>query len=252
MDPYIRTVADWIQQSKSTVVFTGAGISTESGIPDFRSPGGVWTKYRTVYIDEFMESETARHEYWVQKAEAHQQFKDAAPNVGHQVIARWEASQTIRGVITQNIDGLHQIAGNQEVLELHGTAREIVCMDCRHRFAVQPLVDQFLNSSQVPLCQHCETGRLKHATVSFGQMLPEDILQLALGWCATADVVISIGSSLVVYPAADLPAHGKRNGAKLVIVNRDETGLDSVADVVLNGSCGEILAKIDQALPIET
>ncbi|MEW4452899.1 NAD-dependent deacylase [Bremerella sp. JC817] len=243
----IQLAALWLRKAKSAVVFTGAGISTESGIPDFRSPGGVWTKYRTVYFDEFCQSAEARHEYWTQKAESHKQFAAADPNIGHQIIAKWEEQGTIRGVITQNIDGLHQIAGSRDVLELHGTAREVGCLDCQARFPVDPFVDQFLETNEVPPCPDCG-GRLKHATVSFGQSLPELVLHRAHRWCLEADVILTIGSSLVVYPAAGLPEAGKQNGAKLIVVNRDETGLDSIADMTIPGSCGEALAAMDAAL----
>ncbi|WP_158545322.1 SIR2 family NAD-dependent protein deacylase [Bremerella cremea] len=248
MSSDLQLVSLWLRKAKSAVVFTGAGISTESGIPDFRSPGGVWTKYRTVYFDEFCRSAEARHEYWSQKSEAHTEFAAAVPNVGHHTIAQWEASGLIRGVITQNIDGLHQIAGSQDVLELHGTAREVSCLDCDARFPVAPFVEQFRTTNQVPLCPKCGDGRLKHATVSFGQSLPEKVFERAHHWCQEADLVISVGSSLVVYPAAGLPELAKRNRAKLVIINRDETGLDSMADMLVDGSCGEALAAIHAAL----
>src|SRR3954469_1262558 len=140
----IANVARWLASSRSAVVLTGAGISTESGIPDFRSPGGVWSKYRTVYFDEFLDSSDARHEYWRQKSEMHRDFASAAPNAGHRVLARWEAAARTRGVITQNIDGLHQLAGSRKVLEQHGTARQAPCLDCRARSEIGPLGDQFL------------------------------------------------------------------------------------------------------------
>lgn len=244
----IQLTALWLRRAKSVAVFTGAGISTESGIPDFRSPGGVWSKYRTVYFDEFCESPAARHEYWTQKTEAHVEFAAAEPNIGHQTIAKWEEEERIRGVITQNIDGLHKLAGSREVLELHGTARDVTCLDCNARFPVDPFVEQFRATSAVPPCPDCGDGRLKHATVSFGQMLPEQTLRRAQRWCEEADLVISVGSSLVVYPAAGLPELAKRRGAKLVIINRDETGLDAIADMLIEGSCGEALAAIDAAL----
>lgn len=248
MSSDIELTANWLRRAKSAVVFTGAGISTESGIPDFRSPGGVWSKYRTVYFDEFCESDEARHEYWKQKTEAHVEFAAAEPNIGHKTIAKWEEQGTIRGVITQNIDGLHQIAGSRDVLELHGTAREVTCLDCQWRSSVDPFVEQFRATQQVPLCPECGDGRLKHATISFGQMLSEETLNRAHRWCLEADVVIAVGSSLVVYPAAGLPEAGKRHGAKLVIINCDETGLDAIADVLISGSCGEALAGIDTTI----
>jgi NAD-dependent deacetylase len=247
VDSQIELVANWLDTSQSAVVLTGAGISTESGIPDFRSPGGVWSKYRTVYFDEFLESADARHEYWRQKSEMHREFADARPNVGHQVLARWEAAGRIRGVITQNIDGLHQMAGSGSVLELHGTARQAACLDCRARYEIGPLVEQFLTQNRVPDCQACG-GRLKHATISFGQTLPADVLMEANRWSREADLMLAIGSSLVVTPAADLPRTAKRHGARLVIINRDPTPLNSVADAIFTKSIGEVLTSIDTAL----
>jgi len=221
-------------------------MSTESGIPDFRSPGGIWTKYRTVYYDEFLESAEARYEYWRQKAEGQRDFADAKPNAGHQVIAQWEARGLIRGVVTQNIDGLHRIAGNQNVLELHGTAREIMCLDCRARYDAESMVREFLSTDRVPLCRECTDGRLKHATISFGQELPGQVLQEAVDWCRKSELLFAIGSSLVVTPAADLPALTKDHGGRLVIINRDPTPLDGVADEVIHASIGETLTAIDR------
>ncbi len=148
-------IASWLSNAKKPVVFTGAGLSTESGIPDFRSPGGIWTKYRTVYYDEFLESAQARHEYWRQKAEGHRDFAAAKPNAGHHVIAQWESRDLIRGVVTQNIDGLHQIAGNQNVLELHGTAREIMCLDCTGTFTLSTIRSALDLPSVRPLLPSC-------------------------------------------------------------------------------------------------
>jgi NAD-dependent deacetylase len=243
----INRVADWLASAQSAVVLTGAGISTESGIPDFRSPGGVWSKYRTVYFDEFLTSPAGRHEYWRQKCEMHREFADAQPNVGHQVLARWETAGRIRGVITQNIDGLHQLAGSRRVLELHGTARQAACLDCAACYDIGPLVEQFLTQNHVPDCPACG-GRLKHATISFGQMLPADVLMEATRWSREADLMLAIGSSLVVTPAADLPRIAKENGARLVILNRDPTPLDAIADVVLNAPIGETLSAIHSEL----
>ena len=238
-------IAAWLKDAGSAVVFTGAGISTESGVPDFRSPGGIWSKYRTVYYDEFMASSSARLEYWRQKSIGHRDFAGAAPNSGHEVIAKWQREGRIHGVITQNIDGLHQIAGNQNVLELHGTARRIRCQDCGAEYGADPLVAEFLETGRVPACRQCAEGRLKHATVSFGQSLPGDVLEQAVSWCERADLLFAIGSSLVVSPAADLPALTKRCGGRLVIINRDETPLDEVADEVVRESIGEVLTAID-------
>lgn len=240
-----RRIAQWLAEATQAVVFTGAGISTESGIPDFRSPGGVWSKYRQVYFDEFMADADARHEYWRQKCEGFAEFHAAQPNPGHQVIADWERRGLIRGVITQNIDGLHQLAGNRQVLEVHGTVRRVTCLDCGAEFPAEPLVREFLATDQVPLCQACGDGRLKHATISFGQMLPPDVLQHAFQWCRSSSLTLAIGSSLVVTPAAEIPLVTKRHGGRLVIINRDPTPLDDVADLCLATSIGETLAAID-------
>ncbi|MGD9633852.1 MAG: NAD-dependent deacetylase [Pirellulales bacterium] len=245
-DHTIERVARWLAEARSAVAFTGAGISTESGIPDFRSPGGVWSKYRTVYFDEFLESADARHEYWRQKCEAHREFAAAGPNAGHRALAEWETAGRIRGVITQNIDELHQRAGSRNVLELHGTARRAACLDCSARFDIEPLVAKFLADNRVPPCPACG-GRLKHATISFGQSLPADVLMSANRWSREADLFLAIGSSLVVTPAADLPRHAKERGARLVIINRDPTPLDRMADATLGGSIGEVLSAIATA-----
>lgn len=242
----IAAVAKWLSTARSAVAFTGAGISTESGIPDFRSPGGVWSKYRTVYFDEFLESAEARHEYWRQKCEAHREFAAAGPNAGHRVLAEWESAGRIRGVITQNIDELHQQAGSRNVLELHGTARRAACLDCSARFDIEPFVAQFLAENRVPDCPECG-GRLKHATISFGQSLPAEVLMNANRWSREADLFLAIGSSLVVTPAADLPRNAKERGARLVIINRDPTPLDYLADATLSGSIGAVLTAIAAA-----
>jgi len=247
MNPEVTTrIAVWLAQAEKPIVFTGAGISTESGIPDFRSPGGIWSKYRTVYYDEFLASADARLEYWRQKSIGHRDFADAQPNAGHRVIAGWEAAGKIHGVITQNIDGLHQIAGNQNVLELHGTARQILCQDCGARFDTDPLVAEFLATECVPACTQCVDGRLKHATISFGQALPSDVLEKAVELCQQTDLLLAIGSSLVVSPAADLPTITKKHGGRLVIINRDSTPMDAIADEVVHESIGPTLTAIDR------
>jgi NAD-dependent deacetylase len=242
-DETIDRVAGWLSAANSAVAFTGAGISTESGIRDFRSPGGVWSKYRTVYFEEFLASAEARHEYWRQKCEMHQEFGAAEPNAGHRVLAEWEATGRIRGVITQNIDELHQLAGSQRVLELHGTARRAACLNCEARYDIEPLVAKFLASDAVPTCVACG-GILKHATVSFGQPLPAEVFMEAARWSRSADLFLAIGSSLVVAPAADLPQLAKERGARLVIINREPTPLDAIADARLTGSIGEVLTTI--------
>jgi NAD-dependent deacetylase len=244
-----RQIADWLSSARSAVAFTGAGISTESGIPDFRSPGGIWARSQPVYFDEFLRRPEARYEYWRQKAVSHRDFENSQPNIAHTLLAAWEATGRIRGVITQNIDGLHQIAGSKTVWELHGTARQVGCLDCLARYDAGPMVELFLAEDRVPICPHCG-GRLKHATISFGQSLPVDVLQAASKASRKSDLFLAIGSSLVVTPAADLPALAKRNGAKLVIINRDPTPLDRMADVVVNAAIGETFRAIAETLPM--
>ncbi len=247
-DYTIERVARWLAEARRAVVFTGAGMSTESGIPDFRSPGGVWARNTPVYYDEFLRSSEARFEYWRQKAEAAADFERAEPNVGHRTIARWEAERRVLGVVTQNIDGLHQRAGSERVLELHGTVRWIVCVDCRARFEPLPLMAWFREHQQVPACAACGVGRLKSATVSFGQALPEDVLEESVQWARECDLFLAIGSSLVVQPAAGLPKLAQASGAKLVIINRDPTELDALADAVIAEPIGAVLTAIDAAL----
>lgn len=243
-----QTVARWLAEAAGAVAFTGAGVSTESGIPDFRSPGGVWAKYQPVYFQDFLASAEARHEYWRQKSEAHLDFAEAKPNLGHQTLARWETAARLSGVITQNIDGLHQRAGNRNVLELHGTAREIGCLDCLSRCDAGPMVEQFLATQAVPTCPQCGSAMMKHATISFGQALAPDVLQTAFAWTKRSRLFLAIGSSLVVEPAASLPRKAKEYGARLVIVNREPTPQDSLADLVIRRPIGETLAEIDREL----
>ena len=240
-------IAAWLAEARSAVAFTGAGISTESGIPDFRSPGGIWSQSTPVYYDEFLASADARYEYWRQKAIAHRDFADSEPNAGHRTLARWQQDGRLHGVITQNIDGLHQIAGSRDVVELHGTAREIACLDCSARYDAGPLVAEFLASDTTPQCAECG-GRLKHATISFGQSLDPQVLGQADQWCRSADLFLALGSSLVVEPAASLPRLAKAHGARLVIINRDPTDQDRSADAVLHESIGAALTAIDKLL----
>lgn len=237
----------WLMTSKSAVAFTGAGVSTESGIPDFRSPGGVWAKSQPVLFHDFIRYPESRFEYWRQKAESHEAMFRASPNATHKALARWEELGLLRGIITQNIDELHQRAGSQAVLELHGTAMKIGCLDCEVRFDADPMVRMFAETKVVPVCPTCQ-GMLKHATVSFGQSLPADVLQSAVKWAQEADVFLTLGSSLVVYPAAQLPEIAKKRGARLVIINREATPLDGIADLVIHAPLGEAIQAIEAAL----
>lgn len=241
-------VARWLSGARCAVAFTGAGISTESGIPDFRSPGGIWSRHRQILYDEFMRDPAARLEYWRQRCDPELDMSAAQPNIGHQVLARWEAAGRLHAVLTQNIDGLHQLAGSRCVVELHGTARQVKCQDCGSLYEARPLIEAFRATGRVPNCPTCTRGRLKLATISFGQPLDQDVLQEALAWAERTDLMLAIGSSLVVEPAANLPRLASKRGARLVIINREPTRLDAMADAVLRGSCGELLAGIARSL----
>jgi NAD-dependent deacetylase len=243
-----QSVADWLAEARAAVLFTGAGVSTESGIPDFRSPGGVWSRRQPILFDEYVRDPQAQIEYWRQRAETHVQFAAAQPNVAHRTFARWEEAGRIRGVITQNIDGLHQLAGSQNVLELHGTARQVACLDCATRYGADEMLRQFQESQSVPRCAQCG-GLTKHATISFGQSLAPDVLQTAIRWARGAELFLAIGSSLVVTPAAELPALAKESGARLVIINREPTPLDGMADLVIRGAIGAVIQEIDGLIP---
>lgn len=243
----IERIGAWLAEARHAVVFTGAGMSTESGIPDFRSPGGIWATSRPVYFDEFLASAAARYEYWRQKAVAHRDFSTCPPNVGHRLLAKWQRAGRIKAVITQNIDGLHQLAGSEGVIELHGTARQVVCLDCERRWEADPWVRRFLETDRVPECPDCG-GLVKFATISFGQSLDADVLQQAAEEAQAADLFLAMGSSLVVYPAAGLPALSRRAGARLAIINRDPTDEDRFADAVVHAGIGETLAALEEEL----
>ena len=235
-----QELVELLRQSPRVLAFTGAGISTESGIPDFRSPGGIWSQAKPVYYDQFLRSQTARNEYWRQKSVAHRDFAHAEPNAGHRVLAQWEEQGRLIGVITQNIDGLHQLAGSRRVLEVHGTAREVACVGCRRRWAAEVGLAWYAEQGMAPDCPDC--GRpLKHATISFGQPLDGEVLEAASDWASQCDLVLALGSSLVVQPAAGIPVLAQNFGARLVIINRDPTPLDHQADLVLRTPLGETL-----------
>jgi NAD-dependent deacetylase len=234
-----------IERSKRAVVFTGAGISTESGIPDFRSPGGVWSKNRVIYFDEFVRSRAARVEAWTRLFDGRGTLKKATPNAGHRAVSRLVETGKVTDVITQNIDGLHQASGvpPEKVIEVHGNATYAKCLSCgtRHEFdEIEPL---FQATKEPPSCKACG-GVVKSATISFGQAMPEEEMERAAEAALACDLFLAIGSSLVVYPAAGLPIAAKRGGAKLVILNRDPTELDHMADLVINAEIGPTLAKV--------
>jgi len=222
------------------VAFTGAGISTESGIPDFRSPGGIWSKNRTIYYDEFVASREARIEYWKQRVKLYDEFAHAEPNAGHLALAELERRGNIVAVVTQNIDGLHQLGGSRRVIELHGTARVIGCIECGKEWPPDEVHAWIEQGNEAPDCDECGAP-LKSKTISFGQAMPPVPMQEAAQLCRQADLLLAIGSSLVVEPAASFPRLAKQHGAKLVIINRTETPLDDYADLVIRESIGDTL-----------
>ena len=232
-----------LHESSRIVVFTGAGISTESGIPDFRSPGGLWTKYQPIEFQDFIASEEKRRESWRMKFATESVLADAKPNKGHQAVADLYQQGKLARVITQNIDGLHQISGipATKIVELHGNATYAKCLDCGKRYELAEIKRQFLQNEIPPVCNVCN-GFIKTATISFGQPMPVLEMQEAESETLNCDLFLAIGSSLVVYPAAGFPRLAKQNGSKLVIINRDETGLDDIADLVLHQETGISLA----------
>jgi NAD-dependent protein deacetylase/lipoamidase len=242
VDPQISELAQAIVQARRAVVFTGAGISTESGIPDFRSPGGIWTRMAPIDFSDFLASEEARRETWRRRFAMEETFRAAAPNRGHRAVAEFVRRGKAAAVITQNIDGLHQASGvaGDRVIELHGNSTYAHCLDCNTRYELDAVRAAFERDGNAPICDDCG-GFVKTATISFGQAMPVEAMRLAEIETLAADLFIVAGSSLVVYPAAGFPELAKRNGATLVIVNREPTGLDPIADLVLNRSIGETL-----------
>ena len=247
MQEKIETIAGWIVASKGVVVFVGAGMSTESGIPDFRSPGGVWDRYdpEDFQFQRFLIDERSRENYWKMATEMYDSMKDAKPNAGHLAIAELERLGKLDCLITQNIDGLHFKAGNsaQRVLELHGTAMAVACVSCGKRFEREPVQARIVSGEKAPRCEACG-GLLKPATIFFGQAMPEWETAEAYRRSEASDLFIVVGSSLVVHPAASMPVVAKRAGAKLVIINRDETPLDNLADMVVHGEAGKMTEAI--------
>ena len=228
----IERLAEVLRRAQAGVAFTGAGISTESGIPDFRSPGGVWSRHKPVMYDDFLRSRGERVRYWKMRAEIYRDFAAARPNDGHRALARLEEMGRIVAVVTQNIDGLHQDAGSGRVIELHGTSRVIACVLCRKEWPPHVVLAWIKAGDEAPQCDECG-GPLKSRTISFGQAMPVDEMNEAAALSLEADVYLAIGSSLVVEPAASLPRLAKHHGATLVVLNQTPTPLDDMADWVI-------------------
>jgi NAD-dependent deacetylase len=240
----IATLREMIQESRIVAGFTGAGISTESGVPDFRSPNSPWMRHKPVPFESFLHSAEARREAWRRKFIMDDLYRDARPNRGHLAIAALIASGRMPAVITQNIDGLHQASGlgDHEVIELHGNGTYAKCLSCGRRHELDGVRLRFEASGEPPECEACG-GILKAATISFGQAMPDGPMRLAQKLTAACDLFLVIGSSLVVYPAAAFPLLAKENGARLVIVNREPTPLDGAADLVIHAEIGSVLAQ---------
>jgi len=244
----IKSVAAALTRGGRNTAFTGAGISTESGIPDYRSQGGIWDKYRPVYFDEFMSSREARVEYWRRWLESYTGMEEARPNAGHTALAQLYARGFIKAVITQNIDGLHQASGlpDAAVIELHGNTRRVRCMRCKTIVSRQAARQRLLDGDPAPECD-CG-GYLKPDTVSFGQSMPLDKVNQAVALAQNSDVFVVVGSTLLVQPAAHIPVLSKENQAFLAIINLSKTPCDDLADAVIRDEAGRTLAAIARAV----
>lgn len=234
-----------IAAARRAVVFTGAGISTESGIPDFRSPGGVWSKMKPIYFQEFVSDPAKRREAWERAFSGRAGWTGRQPNAGHHAVARLVQQGKVAAVITQNVDNLHQDSGVPEdrIIELHGNASYAKCLECGERHELEELKEGFLKAGEIPYCRVCG-GLVKTATISFGQSMPEGPMTRAEEETLACDLFIVLGSSLVVFPAAGFPLLAKRNGAALAIVNREPTEMDPYADLVLHDEIGPALSEI--------
>lgn len=242
MDEQLHTLQQLLEESQRTVVFTGAGISTESGIPDFRSPGGLWSRIKPIDFQEYVSSEEARRLAWEYKLEMDKEFNNVEPNRGHRAVTELVQRGQCPAVITQNVDGLHQAAGvdDDKVIELHGNNTYATCLSCSKRFELEPLKAAFQAEGTIPSCDDCG-GIVKSATISFGQAMPQEAMAQAEAATVSADLFLVLGSSLVVYPAAGFPRMALETGARLVIINRDPTNLDPLADLVLHREIGPTL-----------
>jgi NAD-dependent deacetylase len=231
------------------LIFTGAGISTGSGIPDFRGPAGVWTTQKPVYYQEFMQSAASRKEYWRFKLGGYAAFRDARPNATHEAIALLERTQKLSCVVTQNVDGLHQLAGTSKdkLIELHGTNAEVECVRCKRRETPERCMSDFERTEEPPTCLECG-ALMKPAVVMFGESLRTDDLLRAREASAGADLIVALGSSLVVTPAADIPLVGARRGVPYVIINRGETPHDELAALRIDDDVERVFPAAVHAL----
>jgi NAD-dependent protein deacetylase/lipoamidase len=246
LDSAIARLGDMVAEASAIVPFTGAGISTECGIPDFRSPGGIWTKNRPIPFDEFLSSQEARNESWRRRFAMQDQFGDARPGRGHRALASLYRAGKVPAAVTQNIDNLHQASGiaPEHVVELHGNTTYALCLDCSERYEL-PWVRGRMDAANgcAPDCPGCG-GFIKTATISFGQAMPDAAMRRAQDLAQSCDLFLAIGSSLVVWPAAGFPLMAKRHGARLIIINREPTEFDDIADLVVHQDIGTVLAPL--------
>ncbi len=247
MDSGVLKAQEMIQTANRILVFTGAGLSTESGIPDFRSPGGIWEKYdpSDFYFQKFIADANARQKYWEMSSEFYVTMKKARPNKAHLAIKALEDAGKLSAIVTQNIDNLHHQAGNDpgNIIEIHGTAFSVSCLNCGKIYGRDEIENRLHTGVKAPSCDECG-GILKPATVSFGQSMPEDKMARSFREAEACDLCMVLGSSLVVQPAASVPEHAARSGAPLMIINRDPTPLDGIADLVINMSLTAALEKM--------
>ena len=244
MKDKISLIAEKIKEGGKNVVFTGAGISTESGIPDYRSQGGIWDKFRPVYFDEFMSSKDSREEYWRRWVGLYQGIVEARPNAAHMSLARLEKMGLLQAVITQNIDGLHQASGltDENIIELHGNTCRIRCMSCRKISPIGGVQQRLADGEMAPECK-CG-GFLKPDTISFGQAMPVAEVEKAAALSQNCDFFLVVGSTLLVQPAATMPVYAKNHGAFLAIINLSDTPCDEMCDVLIRAKAGEVLQQI--------
>ncbi len=244
IDTAVARLRELIKAAEVVLPFTGAGISTECGIPDFRSPGGVWTRCAPIRYDDFLASPEMRAESWRRRFAMEREFGDAKPGRGHLALASLYRSGKAPAVVTQNIDNLHQGSGiaAEHVIELHGNSTYAHCLDCGQRYELSWVKQQFTASGeQAPECTAC-TGPIKSATISFGQAMPEAAMRRAEELTLACDLFLAVGSSLVVWPAAGFPLMAKRNGARLAIMSREATEFDGIADLVIRDDIGSVLS----------
>ena len=239
-----QELSQYINEAKNIVIFTGAGISTESGIPDFRGPQGVWKTNTPIYFQDFIGSEEVRKESWKRKFTGQDIIKKAKPNIGHLAVAEIINTHQSAYLITQNVDNLHQDAGvpDDKITEIHGNASYASCLDCGIRYELKTIKKDFLANKIAPYCDSCG-GIIKTATISFGQSMPEEGMKMAQRKTLGCDLFITIGTSLVGYPAAGFPKLAKEIGAKLIIINNEPTDFDPIADLIIHEQIGKVFSE---------